>query len=166
MASNTLLAGELARRNKGVESNTDVSNQIVESTISKENNGNIADWKMVAMYQSSQPDQKPSGLEDHFRTPPFSMAVQHLTDTMRSPQAGAEAELQEKMGIHMSNGYSLAGTSREGNSDKNNSLPVLITAPPLASKFLGNSTSPMTSWISSAQLRPHAPLFAAWADAS
>ncbi|KAM7520375.1 hypothetical protein LguiB_019337 [Lonicera macranthoides] len=170
MASNTLLAGELARRNKGVESNTDISNQIMESTISKENNGNIADWKMVAMYQSSQPDQKPSGLEDHFRALPFSMAAQHLTNTMRSAQAGAgagaEAVVHAKMGSHMPNGYSLAATSREGNSDKNNSLPVLITAPPSASKFLGNSTSPMTSWISSAQLRPHAPLFAAWADAS
>ncbi|KAA8531535.1 hypothetical protein F0562_006244 [Nyssa sinensis] len=174
MASSTLLAGELARRNNGIiESSNEVSNHNPsthnnngEANISSENNGSESEWKM-ALYQSSQPDQK-SG-------PSFSVAAHDLIgiNTMSSGDQQAVDE-SAKMETHLSNASSLVtslSSSREGSPDRNNSLPLLFATPPSASKFFTSSTNAMNSWISSAQLRPpmampHVPVFAAWTDTS
>nr|QNI23746.1 AP2/ERF transcription factor [Camptotheca acuminata] len=167
MASSTLLAGELARRNNGIES----SNEIIkhnpsthdrnrESYLSIESNGSDTDWKM-ALYQSSQADQKSNS---HDLIGINTMSSDHQQ----------EVDDSAKMENHLSKASSLVtslSSSREGSPDTNNNLPLLFTMPPPASKFFTSSTNDMNSWISSSQLRPplsmpRNPLFAAWTDAS
>nr|QNI23745.1 AP2/ERF transcription factor [Camptotheca acuminata] len=173
MASSTLLASELARRNNGiVEQSNEASNHNPsthnnngETNLSTQSNGSESEWKM-ALYQSSQPDQK-SG-------PSFSMAAHDLfgMNTMSSGQQ--ELDDSARMTTHLSNASSLVtslSSSKEGTPDRNNSLPVLFATAPSASKFFTSSTNAMNSWISSAQLRPplsmpHVPVFAAWTDTS
>ncbi|CAK9184123.1 unnamed protein product [Ilex paraguariensis] len=175
MASNTLLAGELARRNKDTEPGNEFSNHNPshnnhngEASVSKENNGRVSDWK-VTLYQSSQPDHNPSNLGE-FKGPSFPLAAHNLIGT--DPMSSAPIELDEstKMAPHFSNASSLVtslSSSREGSPDKNNSLPMLLATPPSASKFFTSpSTSALNAWISSAQLGPRVPVFAAWADTS
>ncbi|XP_007018428.2 PREDICTED: AP2-like ethylene-responsive transcription factor ANT [Theobroma cacao] len=184
MASNTLLAGELARRNKAIDSNNeggDYSTPALTNgeTIQPEvNNGNGSDWKMV-LYQS--PQQQPSvgaveSLEQKsmsngsYRDPTFSMALQDLVgvDSVNSSQPMVDEST--KLGIHYSNPSSLVtsvSNSREGSPDKTGSS-MLFAKPPLASKFISPANG--VSWFPSAQLRPaaismaHLPLFAAWND--
>ncbi|KAA8522573.1 hypothetical protein F0562_013066 [Nyssa sinensis] len=159
LASSTLLAGELARRNKGMDSSNEVTKHNRESNISKENNGSESDWKM-ALHQSSQADQK---LNSH-----DLIGI----NTMSSGQQ--EVDVSSKMETHLSNASSLVtslSSSREGSPDRNNSMPLLFAMPPSASKFFTSSTNAMNSWISSSQLRPplsmpRIPLFAAWTDTS
>ncbi|GAV67508.1 AP2 domain-containing protein, partial [Cephalotus follicularis] len=184
MASNTLLAGELARRNKEAEP----SNEAIEYNSLKQtneensepdsNNGSGSDWKM-ALYQSPQQqpntgveslDQK-SMISANYRNTSFSMALQDLVgiDSISSSQSmvGESA----KLGTHFSNPSSLVtslSSSREASPDKMGST-MLFAKPPLASKFI--SPNGVTSWFpAAAQLRPtgismaHLPVFAAWND--
>ncbi|WRX30050.1 AP2/ERF domain - like 10 [Theobroma cacao] len=184
MASNTLLAGELARRNKAIDSNNEGGDYNTPAltngeTIQPEvNNGNGSDRKMV-LYQS--PQQQPSvgaveSLEQKsmsngsYRDPTFSMALQDLVgvDSVNSSQPMVDEST--KLGIHYSNPSSLVtsvSNSREGSPDKTGSS-MLFAKPPLASKFISPANG--VSWFPSAQLRPaaismaHLPLFAAWND--
>ncbi|XP_059624038.1 AP2-like ethylene-responsive transcription factor ANT [Cornus florida] len=166
MASSTLLAGDLARRNTGIESSNEVPNHNPlandhngEAILPKESNGIESDWKM-SLYNSSQPDQKLDGLDSSYKSPLYSMAAHDLIGihTMGSGQPEV---------AHMSNTSSIVtslSSSREGSPEKNNSLSLPFAMPPPAS-----STDSMSSWISSAQLRPpmsipHMPVFAAWTD--
>ncbi|CAL5369347.1 unnamed protein product [Camellia sinensis] len=160
MASNTLLAGDLARRNKAIESAKEVPNHELailncnsEATHVKENTGSESDWKMT-LYQSPQHDL--IGIK-----------------TMSSGQQ--EVNDSAKVVNHLSGGSSLVTclcSSREDSPDKQNGLPLVFAMPPSASKLFTSSASSVSSWISSAQLRqppismPHVPVFAAWADAS
>nr|AUZ96410.1 AP2 domain class transcription factor [Malus domestica] len=161
MSSNTLLAGELAKRNKEVVPINEATN---ETNVSQIGNGeavvplkNISegeDWKM-ALYQSSQQlDQK-----------------QPSTETQNVIQA--QAEDSTKMGnAHFSNASSLVtslGSSREASPDKS-SQPSFFGMPPSASKFFTGSSDAVSSWIPTVQSRPgltipHMPIFAAWTDA-
>ncbi|XP_010273592.1 PREDICTED: AP2-like ethylene-responsive transcription factor ANT [Nelumbo nucifera] len=186
MASNTLLAGELARRNKEIESNNEgvdhqssaqISNG--EASLSEENSGSGPEWKMVLFQGSHQQptacveplDQKPMSM-GNYRNPSISAALHDLIgiDTVNSPQGADESA---KLATHLSNSSSLVtslSSSREGSPDKTG-LSVLLSKPPSASKLINNaSTNPMNLWIPSAQLRPtigmsHMPLFATWTDA-
>ncbi|BFG35748.1 hypothetical protein CerSpe_220220 [Prunus speciosa] len=162
MASNTLLAGELAKRNKEtVPVNEAATNQIHvaqtsngEAIVSLKNINEGEDWKM-ALYQSSQQlDQKQPSTEPH-------NVIQ------------AEAEDSAKMGAaHVSNASSLVtslSSSREGSPDKS-CLPSFFGMPPSASKFFTSSSDTVSSWIPTVQSRPgltmpHMPIFAAWTDA-
>lgn len=140
MASNTLLAGELAKRKNELESTTEKANA------SKEHNGSVSNWKM-ALYVPS---------------PNLS-----ATDKMSSGQQ--EGDVLAKMDKHITNETSLVSSlssTREGSPDKNQGLLMPIATSPFASQFLNSSTSNMDSWISTVQVRPNVPLFAAWADAS
>ncbi|XP_068342894.1 AP2-like ethylene-responsive transcription factor ANT [Pyrus communis] len=161
MSSNTLLAGELAKRNKEVVPINEATN---ETNVSQIGNGeavvplkNISegeDWKM-ALYQSSQHlDQK-----------------QPSTETQNVIQA--EAGDSTKMGnAHFSNASSLVtslGSSREASPDKS-CQPSFFGMPPSASKFFTSSSHAVSSWIPTVQSRPgltipHTPIFAAWTDA-
>ncbi|GLU13410.1 hypothetical protein SLE2022_300480 [Rubroshorea leprosula] len=180
MASNTLLAGELARRNKDVgpgneatnhNSLTDNSNG--ETIISPKNNEGEPDWKIVLYQSSPQLEQEQPNIVENYKTQPFSLAPNNVVgiDTINSAQL--EVEDSAKMGTHLSNASSLVtslSSSREGSPDRT-SLPMLFSMPPpAASKLFTSPASTVNSWIPSTQLRPalsmpHMPVFAAWTDA-
>lgn len=184
MASSNLLAGELAKRNKDMESTSEAKNlnpsvhtSSGEAILSQDNNQSESGWKMV-LYQSSQQsnsclkqlDQKPLSF-DHYRAPSFPVAPHNLMGMDAMGPAQQEAEDSAKMGTHLSNASSLVtslSSSREGSPDKT-SLPMLFAIPPSAPKFFATPANTVNSWIPSAQLRPaipmpHMPVFAAWTD--
>ncbi|EEF52235.1 conserved hypothetical protein [Ricinus communis] len=191
MASNTLLAGELARRNK----ETEISNGAIEYNSSAQNsaesiqiensNGNVTDWK-VALYPSPQPqtntcsdslDQRSIICGGNYRSSNYSLAMQDLIgiESANSSQHVVD-ESGNRLGTHSSNPSSLVtslSSSREASPDKTGTT-MLFAKPTLASKFV-SPTSSVTSvapWFQSAtQLRPaaaismaHLPVFAAWND--
>ncbi|KAJ6675972.1 AP2-LIKE ETHYLENE-RESPONSIVE TRANSCRIPTION FACTOR [Salix viminalis] len=185
MASSTLLAGELARRNKDIGPCDDTStnhsipsthNSNGESLPSQKNTENESDWKM-ALYQSSQQlDHKAANVMDNYKTQAFLLSPENVIgfDCMSSAHQH-ELEDPSKMGAHVSNASSLVtslSSSREESPDRA-SLPMLFGMPPsAASKLFASPTCDVNSWIpaASAQLRPavslpHVPVFAAWTDA-
>ncbi|XP_062023382.1 AP2-like ethylene-responsive transcription factor ANT [Rosa rugosa] len=191
MASNTLLAGEFARRNKEVEPNKQVieynspAQNNVEANTPENSHGNSSDWKM-ALYQAAQQQQataatcvqtldQKSMSSGNYRSPAsFSMALQ---DLIRVESVNSSQQLMDesaKAGAHFSNPSSLVtslSSSREDSPDKSGPT-MLFAKPPMASKFISPSTAAaVSSWFPSAQLRPaaaismsHLPLFAAWND--
>ncbi|KAL4568804.1 hypothetical protein LXL04_024420 [Taraxacum kok-saghyz] len=150
IASNTLLAGELARRTKVDPTNELLADNQINGepkTMSSEptNNRNMLDWKMT--------------LYDH-------------------QNGSSNGDESSKLGTHLSNASSLVtslSSSREDSPERNNNnnnLPmVLEITPPSASNFLGGSSGgggdTVDAWIPTAasQMRPHIPVFAAWTDA-
>ncbi|KAM5565924.1 AP2-like ethylene-responsive transcription factor ANT [Rosa sericea] len=191
MASNTLLAGEFARRNKEVEPNNQVieynspAQNNVEANTPENSHGNSSDWKM-ALYQAAQQqqstaatcvqtlDQKPMSSGNYRSPASFSMALQ---DLIRVESVNSSQQLMDesaKASAHFSNPSSLVtslSSSREDSPDKSGPT-MLFAKPPMASKFISPSTAAaVSSWFPSAQLRPaaaismsHLPLFAAWSD--
>ncbi len=187
MASSTLLAGELARRNK----ETETSNGAIEYNPPAQNSGesiqipnsNGSDWK-VALYESPQRPQPNACVDslDHkstsvgiYRSSSYSMAMQDLIgiDSVNCSQPAVMDESAARLGTHASNTSSLVtslSSSREASPDKT-STTVLFAKPPVASKFI-NPASGVTPWFqtAAAQLRPaaismgHLPVFAAWND--
>ncbi|XP_071704308.1 AP2-like ethylene-responsive transcription factor ANT [Rutidosis leptorrhynchoides] len=151
IASNTLLAGELARRTKEV---IVTNNQLlsVDPTAHNEEpktmfteltaNRNMLDWKMT-LY-----DQNGTG------------------STLEGDESSSKLE------THLSNASSLLtslSTSREDSPERSNGgglSMVLETPSSSASKFLGNSSGDNT-WIPTEtnQMRTQIPVFAAWTDA-
>ncbi|KAK7383261.1 hypothetical protein VNO78_28935 [Psophocarpus tetragonolobus] len=185
MASNTLLAGELARRNKESEPRTEAieynvvsSQQVisreVEAVNNNDNNENVSsDWKMGLYHQqqSNNCDQKTMKC-GNYRGPAFTVSLQDLIgiDSVGSSQAMIDEST--KIGTHFSNPSSLVtslSSSREGSPDKTGPT-LLFPKPPMGSKIV---TSPIAngvavgSWFPS-QMRPvsmsHLPVFAAWSD--
>ena len=169
MASSTLLAGELAKRNKETGSTIKALNNPSndsgngEAILQKKNDECESDWKM-ALYQSSQELHHKTPKMENYRTQFFPVASDNMIQQ--------EVEDSVKMGTHLSNASSLVtslSSSREGSPDKT-SLPVPFGLPPSASKLFSTSpTGAVNSWIPSAQLRPalsmpHMPVFAAWTD--
>ncbi|XP_049391332.1 AP2-like ethylene-responsive transcription factor ANT [Solanum stenotomum] len=179
MASNTLPAGELARRTKEREPIEYNNNNIEgvgghknEECVDNNNNGNITDWKMV-LYQTSNPS-----LGLNYRNPTsFSMALQDLIgiDSMTNSNNHHATILdheQNKIGNHFSNTSSLVtslGSSREPSPDKSATAASLVFAKP--TKFTVPTATSVNACIPSAQLRPipvsmaHLPVFAALNDA-
>ncbi|KAI3824166.1 hypothetical protein L1987_05615 [Smallanthus sonchifolius] len=151
IASNTLLAGELARRTKELDPTT--TNELLSDQLLAHNGEpktiltdpitdmHMLDWKMT------------------------------LYDQNRTGPAGLEGDESSKLGPHLSNASSLVTSlsiSREHSPERNNNLPMVLETPPSsASKFLGNSSG--NTWVTTAaaetQMRPHIPVFAAWTDA-
>lgn len=181
MASNTLLAGELARRNKEIEPIKEAvdynpSSQTVEANQPDNSNGNGSDWKMV-LYPSQQQqpntttcvqtlDQKLTS-SGNYRNASFSMALQDLIgfDSVSSNQALVDES--GKLGTHFSNSSSLVtslSSSREASPDKTGSA-MLFARPPSASKFITSPNGGVTTWFPSAAISmAHLPVFAAWND--
>ncbi|XP_022766436.1 AP2-like ethylene-responsive transcription factor ANT [Durio zibethinus] len=184
MASNTLLAGELARGKKETDSNNeanDYSTPILtnEETQPDVNNRNASDWKM-ALYQSPQQQPSIGAVESldqksvstgNYRNPTFSMALQDLVvDSVSSSQPLLDEST--KLGTQYSNPSSLVtcvSDSREGSPDKTGSAR-LFAKPPLASKLISPTNGVSCFPSAAAELRPgalsmaHLPLFAAWND--
>ncbi|KAJ7944555.1 AP2-like ethylene-responsive transcription factor ANT [Quillaja saponaria] len=170
MASSSLLASELARRNKEIgfgneatKYNTSTHDNTQEAILLQNSEGQ-AGWKMKLCHSSQQLDPKPSNIES-YKTQSFSMAVDNMIHQ--------ELEDSTKVGNRLSNASSLVtslSSSREGSPDKT-SLPMLFGMPPSsASKLCASPTSNGNSWVSSDQLRPtlsfpQIPVFAAWNDA-
>lgn len=178
-ASQTLLAGELARRNKDVIiptteaiSPTAALQSREEQHIQSDNNGSGYDWNMVL----NQPPQQQNGANNcveslhektisiggqHFRNSSFSMALQDLIGIESVNSSQLMVDESTKIGSHhFSDPSSLVtslSSSREVSPDKSGAVSVVFAKP--------NSAS---SWISSAQMRPapismaHLPVFAAW----
>lgn len=157
MASNTLLAGDLARRKKDTETSKEICNQNLIANAShygevniqnKEENGNAVDWTM-SLYQSSS-----AGID---------------TNTMSSTTLQGQMDESARINTHLSNASSLVtslGSSREVSPPKNNGhLMHNFAMPQSAPKLISSPATNITSWISSAQLRPNVPVFAAWTDA-
>ncbi|KAK8708211.1 hypothetical protein V6N13_059255 [Hibiscus sabdariffa] len=186
MASNTLLARELARRNKDIDSNNEYSAPMLTNgeTIEPEgNNGNGSDWKM-ALCQSSQQQasfcgtveslEPKSASSENYQNPTFSMALQDIigVDLVNSTQPMVEEA--SKLGTNYSNPSSSVtsvSNSRDVSPSKTGST-MIFAKPPMASKFISPTNG--VNWFPSstaAQLRPaaaismaHLPLFAAWND--
>lgn len=172
MASNTLPAGEHAKRNKETRSGDEASNHNLvsnssngETIVTKKNNEGESDWKM-ALYQSSQQLDEKALCTESYKSQAFSVAPENLIHQ--------EVEDSAKMGgAHLSNASSLVtslSSSREGSPDRS-SLPTLFGMPPSVSKFFSSPTNAVNSWINnpSTQSRPplslpHMPIFAAWTD--
>ncbi|XP_015063890.1 AP2-like ethylene-responsive transcription factor ANT isoform X3 [Solanum pennellii] len=157
MASNTLLAGDLARRKKETETSKEMCNQNLIANAShqsevniqnKEENGNAVEWTM-SLYQSSSP-----GVD---------------TNSMSSTMLQGQMDESARINTHLSNDSSLVtslGSSREVSPTKNNGhLMHNFAMPQSAPKLIPSPATNITSWISSAQLRPNVPVFAAWTDA-
>ncbi|XP_068657618.1 AP2-like ethylene-responsive transcription factor ANT [Aristolochia californica] len=174
-ASSTLLAGELAKRNKEIETSnpSTTQNSNGEAELVEENSG--TDWKMV-LYQSSQEqptvealDQKPMNASTNYRNPSFSASLHDLIgiETVNSTE-GIE-DSGKLASTHVSNPSSLVtslSSSREGSPDRGG-LSMMLSKPS-GPRFVGQPH--LNSWIPSNQLRPtismaHVPVFAAWTDA-
>ncbi|XP_050159930.1 AP2-like ethylene-responsive transcription factor ANT isoform X4 [Malus sylvestris] len=187
MSSNTLLAGEFARRAKVIEPNiaapaieynppTQNNAEVNQPEI---NNGNSLDWKM-ALYQSAAQQQADSCVQTldqksvgsvSYRNLSFSMALEDYIGVESAHSSQTMMDETARVGPHFSNPSSLVtslGSSREASPDKSGSN-MMFAKPPLASKFVSpTSAATVSSWFPSAQLRPAAismsqlPLFAAW----
>ncbi|KAE8727883.1 AP2-like ethylene-responsive transcription factor ANT [Hibiscus syriacus] len=181
MASNTLLAGELARRNKEKDYNEagdyNIPMRTNGETIQPQvNHGNAPDWKMA----SPQPvpivdgveliEHNKSACNESYRNPTFPLAMHDVmgVDSVSSSQPMVDGSA--RLGAHYSNSSSLVtsgSNSREGNPDKTGST-VHFAKPPSASKLVSPTNG--VSWFPSAPIRPgavsmaHLPLFAAWTE--
>ncbi|KAK1363685.1 AP2-like ethylene-responsive transcription factor ANT [Heracleum sosnowskyi] len=175
MASSTLLAGEMARRNKEVISPSAVCNynpfavnHNSEVCILKDSTGSISNWK----YHPSQPDNTLASAED-FSASSISLSGHNMLGNGMNSMMGSQQEANESvdLGTPSLSTDSLSVNSFTGsrkgsqNINNNNPLPMLVGMPPSAAKLLCNSATATGSWISTAQLGPHAPIFAAWTDA-
>ncbi|KAE8704843.1 AP2-like ethylene-responsive transcription factor PLT1 [Hibiscus syriacus] len=181
MASNTLLAAELARRNKDIgPSNETINHNLLNDNINGEtnnipqnNNGVQPEWKM-ALYQSSdqQLEMKQPNIIENYKTQAFPLAPETMIAVDTISSSHREVDESSKMGTHLSNTSSLVtslSSSKEGSPDRN-SLPMVFPMPPPASKLFTSSGNTVNSWIPSAQLRPaisvpQMPVIAAWTDA-
>ncbi|KAF5747286.1 Integrase-type DNA-binding superfamily protein [Tripterygium wilfordii] len=144
MASNTLLAGELARRSKETGPDNEAPNNNGEGIPLQKNN-----------------IEADSDLKMAFKSP-------NVFDSCKNQSLSLVPE------NHLSNASSLVtslSSSREGSPDKSNSLPMMLPMPPSATKLFTTTTSTtsniMNSWT---QLKPGLsyppiPVFAAWTDA-
>lgn len=179
MASNTLLAGELARRKKDREPTSDSITTYIspiahtnEEHSQLEQNASNVDWKvMLDQFPQQQQKQNATFVElnqkkttttgQHYKNSSFSMALQNLigSESTNSSQLIVN-ESNKIISHHLSDPSSLvtsSSSSREVSPDK------LATAViPFATPFL------YSSWITSSQARaaqistPHLPVFAAW----
>ncbi|KAL5753184.1 hypothetical protein ACOSP7_023355 [Xanthoceras sorbifolium] len=183
MASNTLLAGELARRNKEIvpanneapSHNLSAHSSNMETILLQKNNESeqAADWKM-ALYQSSQQfEQKAPDIIDNYKSQSFSFAQDNVIGIHPMSSAQQEMEDSAKLGNHFSNASSLVtslSSSREGSPDRTSGPTHFAMPRSAAPKLFTNATNTVNSWIPSAELRPalslpHMPVFAAWTDA-
>ncbi|XP_050365469.1 AP2-like ethylene-responsive transcription factor AIL1 [Argentina anserina] len=152
MASNTLLAGDSAKRNKtppglGDEAANQIGNGEESITVAVKNTNEVEEWKMMQLFQSSE----------------------QVLDHQNVIQAEHQAEKSATMGTttHLSNASSLVtslSSSREGSPDKS-SQPSYLGMPPTASKFFSSfgTNNMVSSWIPAGQgiSLPHMPFFAA-----
>lgn len=179
MSSNTLLAGEQARRSKkskesnekteakecnnNVVSSPIIHSQEVEAVTNNENN-----WNQSPQQESNTCDQK------LIRNSDFSMSLQDIIgiDSVGgSSQVMVDDSSNKMIRTHFSNSSSLVtslSSSRECSPDNKSTGPtMLFPKPPTGSKTLSPIATNAGSWFPSASAisMSHFPVFAAWSDA-
>ncbi|KAF9601485.1 hypothetical protein IFM89_020252 [Coptis chinensis] len=176
IGSNTLLAGEHAKRNKEIEYVAQAVDQPSAQDCPREvgspEDDNHSEWKMVLSQSSPQQpiarsDPQAQGSGSYMNTPFPSGIPYSWIDGVHPTQEGIDDA--GKLTPHLSNTSSVVtslSNSREGTPDKNGSS-MLFAKPPSTSKFM--SSIPSTSLIPSPQLKSpitmtHFPVFAAWTD--
>ncbi|KAM7251799.1 hypothetical protein ACFE04_023682 [Oxalis oulophora] len=159
MESNTLLAGEHARRNKEItpviEAANQNSNTKITHALPPADNQNVSDLK-TALYQNPQQLNVSNG----YKTQSFALVTGNAQLSLFQPEFGDSAKM---------------GTTNMSNASSTECSPEKMGPPMLfssGSKFLGNPASTMNMWLpSSNQLRPvltsvpNFPVFSAWTDA-
>lgn len=179
MASNTLLAGELARRNKdreptneAITTNVSLTNANNKEHIQLERNASGLNWK-VMLDQFPQQQQKQNATfgelnqektttGQHYKNSSFSMALHNLIGSDHSTNS-SQLIVDESTKInnhHLSDPSSLVtslDSSREGSPDKSGTAVIPFVTPSIYSSWITSSQS-RAAQISTAQL----PVFAAW----
>ncbi|OIW15558.1 hypothetical protein TanjilG_01081 [Lupinus angustifolius] len=195
IASNTLLAGEQARRNnkeseprtKAIEYNvvpSQINNKEVEAENNNNNNNdtNVSDWKMALYHESPQQQQQSNSNScgqkamncGNYRNHAFSMSLQDLIgiDSLGSSHQTTmlDHDSTTKLGTHFSDQSSLVAnlsSTRECSSDK--TCPTMFfPKPPIGSTKIVSpiATTGVSSWFPSPAISmSQLPVFAAWNDA-
>ena len=192
MASNTLLAGDMARRNKdeprmeAIEYNAVASNNVnepVQQAQCNNNNNSEAGSKWKMLYASPNSCEQKTINCGNYRNTAISVALQDLIGIDSANNSGqGMLEDTTKIGTRFSNPSSLVtsrSSSREESPDKTG--PTILfpkqQPSPIGSKIvspIGGSNNGVGSWFpsgASQNLRPgsalsmsHLPVFAAWND--
>nr|XP_027092291.1 AP2-like ethylene-responsive transcription factor ANT [Coffea arabica] len=184
MASNTLPAGELARRNKETEPNNETiayanAAHKSEECFQPERNANVSDWKMAPYQPPQQQQNLPMDSFNekimnvvHYQNPSYSTALHGLIGIDSGNSSRGIVDESAKLGAHFSNSSSLVtslNSSREASPDRSGTSMLFAAKPTSAANYV-NPTANVGSWIPSAQLKPvpismaHLPVFAAWGD--
>ncbi|ERN18538.1 hypothetical protein AMTR_s00065p00077750 [Amborella trichopoda] len=170
-ASNTLLAGEQAKRIKGRETQE-------RETLERETHERIDENQAIICRQNSVGDPSiPDGSTSQASTVqkldqklisyrnPYLSSNLHDIVTMDSLNSGERIEDSNRFMSHLSNSSSMVtslGSSggedpRQGSPDKSNGLSMIFSKP----KFMGSA--PISTWRPSIPMA-HIPVFAAWTD--
>ncbi|KAK4744818.1 hypothetical protein SAY87_011130 [Trapa incisa] len=164
MASNTLLSGELARRVKEIEpqTNFEVATDYGQVFNAECNNSinTASDWKMSLSNPHQQNQQGNGCLRG-----PFAMVVQDLVGTEPVNMGHLSDQHEPAGGPHFSNPSSLA-SSREGSPERMGPGPG-FGKQPLGSKLIDHPPGPIGStWIPAAVpvSLPNYPVFKAWGN--
>ncbi|XP_009397318.2 AP2-like ethylene-responsive transcription factor CRL5 [Musa acuminata AAA Group] len=164
MASSTLLAGELARRNNNVEPSAPSSNREL----------NLTADNITSSYQSTnQTSPIPQEQNQTLITSSAGFPNEHSASNLHSVVSmntsaqgiGDSANLVTAPGMNPSSLFTSLSSSREGSPDRTDISMLFAKTPP---KLI--SPTPLHSWMPSTQLRSalplsHMPVFAAWTDA-
>lgn len=179
LASSTLLAVQVAKRNNGIEplSVTALAQSgTQELNLTAENNTSSLDWKVTL---SQSPNQTPMASEEEnhklitigaeYPTEPFVNHFHRLVGGLDSSiqstgDSGNSENLGTVIGMHPLSLITGLSNSPEGSLDRADISMLFSDTPP---KF---SPTPVNTWMPSAQVRPglpfdHLPTFAAWTDA-
>ncbi|XP_074592644.1 AP2-like ethylene-responsive transcription factor ANT [Curcuma longa] len=180
LSSSTLLAGELAKRNKSVEHRSAApvaQSGSQELNLNAGNNTSSSDWKMTL---SRSPNRTSTASEEHnqkfiplsaeYQNEPFANHLHSIVGGMDSSSmqsigdSGNSGNLSTVIGMHSLSLITDLSNSREGSPDRADISMFFAKTPPKL------SPSPVNSWMPPTQLRPglpfdHLPMFAAWADA-
>lgn len=181
MASNTLLAGELARRNKDREPTNEAITTYVtpikannnEEHIQLEQNASGLNWKVMldqfpqqqqkqnATFGELNNQEKTTTTAQHYKNSSFSMALQNLIGNESTNSSHLLVNESTKINNHhLSDPSSLVtslDSSREGSPDKSGNAVIPYATPSIYSSWITSSQS-RAAQISTA----HLPVFAAW----
>ncbi|RLN34574.1 hypothetical protein C2845_PM03G18920 [Panicum miliaceum] len=176
MASNTLLPGELARRNKDDEAPAVADGGVTAAALVQAGNGGSAaadTWKVAAEHGHVVHHHHDvlSGAE--------AFSVLHDLVTAADGGGGHHSAAGAAQHMPMSSASSLVtslGNSREASPDRGGGLSMLFSKPPPAQQQAASKPMsplmPLGSWASPASARAaasvsiaHMPVFAAWTDA-
>ncbi|URD98218.1 AP2-like ethylene-responsive transcription factor [Musa troglodytarum] len=156
MASSTLLAGELARRNRNVEPSAPGGNRQLNLTAD-----NITSSYRSADRTSPIPEEQNRELI----TSGAGFPNEHSASNLHGVVGMNASNLVTAAGMNPSSLFPSLGSSREGSPDRADISMLFAKTPP---KLI--VPAPLHSWMPSTQLRSalplsHMPVFAAWTDA-
>ncbi|RWW64421.1 hypothetical protein BHE74_00028347 [Ensete ventricosum] len=167
MASSTLLAGELARRNKNVEPSAPTSNRELNLTADNITSSYHQSTNQASPIMPQEQNQKLITTSAGFPNEHLASNLHGVVSMNASAQGiGDSANLVTTApGMNPSFLFTSLSSSREGSPDRTDISMLFAKTPP---KLI--SPTPLHSWMPSTQLRSalplsHMPVFAAWTDA-